>query len=432
MQQKFLILGICIALIGLSPQVRATISAPYEAPEELNLQYSTSKYDSIIAAWEARNLSESLDLYIKEYVMLDTTTYIPALTPLTDEEYIHRLNGIVSFINLPYNEIIRKHIVAYTTTHRRVVQHMLGESQYYFPQIEHELEKAGLPLELKFLPVIESALRPTAVSPSGAVGLWQFMLPTGRQYGLEITTVVDARRDPVASTKAACAYLKDLYNIYNDWTLAIASYNYGPGNVNKAIKRAGPNAKTYWDIYPYLPKETRDYIPALVGITYAYHYYKESGISPSTPSMPLSTDTVTIHKIMHLEQVSSTLDLPLEVLQHLNPQYKENVIPAATKPYPLVLPQSEISHFIEREDIIYGKDSIYLNQNLVTTVINPSTATPTTASTSSSAKIYKVKKGDTLGGIAQKHGVTVAQLSKWNSISSKSTLRIGQALKVKP
>ena len=194
---------------------------------------------------------------------------------------------------------------------------MIGQSLYYFPIIEQELEKAGLPLELKFMAVVESALQPTAVSPAGAVGLWQFMLTTGRHYGLEISSMVDERRDPVASTRAACAYLKDLYDIYGDWTLALASYNFGPGNVNKALKRAGGTASTYWDIYPYLPKATRDYIPAFVGLTYAYHYYKDHHVKPNPPTLPIATDTVTISRNLHLQQVATTLEIPLELLQNL-------------------------------------------------------------------------------------------------------------------
>mgnify|MGYP002580979715 CR=1 FL=1 len=286
-------------------------------------------------------------------------------------------------------------------------------------------EKAGLPLELKFLPVIESALQPTATSPSGAVGLWQFMLNTGRQYGLEISSMIDQRRDPVASTRAACAYLKDLYKIYGDWTLAIASYNYGPGNVNKALKRAGSNATTYWDIYPYLPTATRDYIPAFVGLTYAYHYYKDHHIQPYTPSLPLATDTVTIKHNLHLEQVAATLGIPMELLQALNPQYKQDIIPAAVRTYPLVLPQREISRFLEQEQAIYDKDSIYLADHL-STAGKSKQPVPAVAQTTS----YKVRKGDTLGAIAAKHGVTAAQLMKWNGLKSANRLQIGQTLKI--
>jgi len=390
------------------------------ADERLNI-----RYDSIIASWRETNMNDAFENFTQDYINLDTANYIEAVTPFTDAEYQARLRGIVSPIRLPYNQIVRKHLVAYVTTHRALTRRMLGQSQYYFPLVERELEKAGLPLELKFLPVIESALQPTATSPSGAVGLWQFMLNTGRQYGLEISSMIDQRRDPVASTRAACAYLKDLYKIYGDWTLAIASYNYGPGNVNKALKRAGSNATTYWDIYPYLPTATRDYIPAFVGLTYAYHYYKDHHIQPYTPSLPLATDTVTIKHNLHLEQVAATLGIPMELLQALNPQYKQDIIPAAVRTYPLVLPQREISRFLEQEQAIYDKDSIYLADHL-STAGKSKQPVPAVAQTTS----YKVRKGDTLGAIAAKHGVTAAQLMKWNGLKSANRLQIGQTLKI--
>ena len=395
------------------------------ADERLNIRHDCSIYDSIIASWRETNMNDAFEYFTQDYINLDTANYIEAVTPFTDAEYQARLRGIVSPIRLPYNQIVRKHLVAYVTTHRALTRRMLGQSQYYFPLVERELEKAGLPLELKFLPVIESALQPTATSPSGAVGLWQFMLNTGRQYGLEISSMIDQRRDPVASTRAACAYLKDLYKIYGDWTLAIASYNYGPGNVNKALKRAGSNATTYWDIYPYLPTATRDYIPAFVGLTYAYHYYKDHHIQPYTPSLPLATDTVTIKHNLHLEQVAATLGIPMELLQALNPQYKQDIIPAAVRTYPLVLPQREISRFLEQEQAIYDKDSIYLADHL-STAGESKQPVPAVAQTTS----YKVRKGDTLGAIAAKHGVTAAQLMKWNGLKSANRLQIGQTLKI--
>lgn len=301
---------------------------------------------------------------------------------------------------------------------------MLGYSKYYFPMFEEELAKNGLPLELKFLAVVESALTPTAVSRAGAVGLWQMMLATGRHYGLEVSSMVDQRRDPLASTKAACAYLKELYNIYGDWTLALASYNYGPGNVNKALSRSTAENKTYWDIYPYLPRETRNYIPTLVALIYSYHYYNEHNIKPKTPPMPLAVDTVTINKNMHLGQVASTLDVPLELLQLLNPQYKLDIIPAASKPYSLVLPQQEIARFIDNEASIYAKDTIYMAEYLKVPGANINKALA-----SNSGTVYKVKSGDTLGAIAKKHGTTVSQIKKINGLKN-DVLKIGQSLNV--
>lgn len=401
-----------------------TDSIPFD--ERLNITLDCESYDSIITSWRESNRFGAFDNYASLYINVDTSTYyIEAITPYTDAQYQERLRSIVSPVHLPYNSIVRKHLVAYVTSRQAITKRMIGQSLYYFPIIEQELEKAGLPLELKFMAVVESALQPTAVSPAGAVGLWQFMLTTGRYYGLEISSMVDERRDPVASTQAACAYLKDLYDIYGDWTLALASYNFGPGNVNKALKRAGGSASTYWDIYPYLPKATRDYIPAFVGLTYAYHYYKDHHVKPYPPTLPIATDTVTISRNLHLQQVATTLDIPLELLQNLNPQYKQDIIPAATRTYPLVLPQREISRFLEHEQEIYAKDSLYLDTHLslAGSTKQPQPAAPKTVT-------YKVRKGDTLGAIASKHGVSVSQLMKWNRIKSANRLQIGQTLQI--
>lgn len=390
--------------------------------QKLNIKHTPLIYDSIVANWKSSIISDSFDDYIKSFVQMDFDG-LRAVGVVPDSVYKARLEAIPSPIRLPYNNIIKERIIAYTNTHRSLTQRMMAYSQYYFPYFEEELAKQGLPLELKFLPVIESALTPSAISRAGAVGLWQLILTTGRQYGLEITSLVDQRRDPVASTRAACKYLKDLYNIYEDWTLALASYNYGPGNVNKALLRSGSKTKTYWDIYPYLPRETRDYIPSLVAIIYAYYYHYEHNIKvPETP-MPLAVDTVTINKNMHLKQVSSTLDVPLELLQILNPQYKEDIIPAGSKPYTLVLPQEEICHFIENEKNIYAKDTIYLAEYIKT----PGSIDKAASVTAS--RIYKVKKGDTLSAIAKRNRVTVAQIKKWNGLKSDH-LRIGQSLQL--
>lgn len=399
-------------------------SIPFD--ERLNITSDCESYDSIIASWRESNRFGAFDNYASLYINVDTSTYyIEAVTPYTDAQYQERLRSIVSPVHLPYNSIVRKHLVAYVTSRQAITKWMIGQSLYYFPIIEQELEKAGLPLELKFMAVVESALQPTAVSPAGAVGLWQFMLTTGRYYGLEISSMVDERRDPVASTRAACAYLKDLYDIYGDWTLALASYNFGPGNVNKALKRAGGTASTYWDIYPYLPKATRDYIPAFVGLTYAYHYYKDHHVKPNPPTLPIATDTVTISRNLHLQQVATTLEIPLELLQNLNPQYKQDIIPAATRTYPLVLPQREISRFLEHEQEIYAKDSLYLDTHLslAGSTKQPQPAAPKTVT-------YKVRKGDTLGAIASKYGVSVSQLIKRNRIKSANRLQIGQTLQI--
>ncbi len=388
----------------------------------LNLS-SPECYDSLLCSWKAES-AFSYERFFKEFIDPDSAL-VDYSQALPDSVYSARLKQMVSPMYVPYNEIIKKYLVMYTQQRRSTMARILGLSQYYFPMIEQELANAGLPLELRMLPVVESALTPTAVSRAGATGLWQFMYGTGKNYGLEITSFVDQRRDPVAATRAACRFLKELYRIYGDWALALAAYNCGPGNVNKALKRAGDGAKTYWDIYPYLPTETRGYVPSFVAATYAYNYHKLHNINPVPVPMPLATDTITVRKLMHLEQVSSTLDTPIDVLRALNPQYKMDIIPAVDKPYALTLPSTQAIKYIELQDTIMSKDSVYLAQYL------KQSSTPAgKAQFNISSVTHRVKSGEVLGSIAKKYGVTVAQIMKWNNLKSASKLRIGQVLEI--
>ncbi|MBE6182336.1 MAG: LysM peptidoglycan-binding domain-containing protein [Rikenellaceae bacterium] len=380
---------------------------------------SPAQADSLLAEWRERQRSETFKTFFEQYILIDSTT-ITDNTP--DSVYINRLRKIVSPIQLPYNAIVKAHISRYTQpAHTGLISRVLGMSQYYFPIIEEELLKADLPVELRALPIIESALSTNAVSPMGAVGLWQFMPTTGKSYGLEINSLVDERRDPVRSTQAACRFLKDLYNIYNDWTLAIAAYNCGPGNVNKALARSG--GKTFWEIYDWLPRETRGYVPAFIGATYAYTYHQQHNVEPTPAPLPLAVDTIRINRLLHFGQVASTIDLPIETLRALNPQYKLDIVPATTKTYTLVLPQQHIAQYITHEQEIFAKDSAYLKE-----YINPANIDKKRAERTGS--IYVVRRGDTLGAIARRYRVSTAQLMRWNKIRNPRALRIGQRLRI--
>jgi len=275
-----------------------------------------SNLDSLLSNWFVRmSVPKSSE-----------ASFDSAAVEFNDSIYKERISRINSVITLPYNNIIKNHIEVYTAKKRDKFRIMLGLSDYYFPMIEDVFDSYGLPTELKYMAAIESALNPTIVSRAGATGLWQFMYSTGKLYGLTINSVVDERRDPVKATHAAARYLKDLYGIYNDWILVIAAYNCGPGNVNKAIKRSG-NRKDYWEIYYRLPRETRGYIPQYVAAVYAMNYYKEHGIVPVEINMPVAVDTIMVNKDFHLQQISAVLNLPIDELRSINPQYKTGFVP---------------------------------------------------------------------------------------------------------
>ncbi|MDR2894117.1 MAG: transglycosylase SLT domain-containing protein [Alistipes sp.] len=379
--------------------------------------------DSLLAVVGRESSVAAFDRFFDEFIRLDTTITLTSDTP--DSVYQRRLRSILSPIGLPWNDIVKQYIVMYTTSRRTTVGNVLSRSQYYFPIFEAELAAAGLPLELRMLPVIESALVPTARSRVGATGLWQFMFPTARQYGLEVTTFLDQRFDPVAATRAACRYLAFLHRMYGDWSLALAAYNCGPGNVNRALRRAGADAKSYWDVYPFLPAETRGYVPSFIAVTYAYAYHKQHGIEIAQGALPLVVDTVSVNRLVHLDQVATTLDIPIETLRALNPQYIKDIVPALEKTYPIVLPQHHATNYIGRAEEIYGKDSIYLAE-----YINPDNIDATRAAITNSATVHRVQSGETLGHIAIKHGVTVSQIMRWNNLKNSNRLSIGQRLEI--
>lgn len=339
-----------------------------------------------------------------------------------DSVYIDRLRRMNSFIKLPYNEIIRNYLIAYTQKHSHRMETVLGLADYYMPIFEETLDRYNLPLELKAMAIIESALVPTATSRAGAKGMWQFMLRTGKRYGLEINSYVDERMDVAKAADAAARYLRDSYLIFGDWSLAIASYNCGAGNVNKAIKRSG-GGQDFWEVYKYLPRETRGYVPSFVAALYMMTYYKEHNMVPVPSSLPAMLDTLNINRMLHFEQVAHFTGITKDELKYLNPQYVQDIIPGMKeKTYILRIPVSYTPRFIENSDSMYRwKDSLYFNISAVKQI---------TAVSSGSEIIHKVKSGETLSHIALKYGVKVSDLQRWNGV--KNNLKIGQKIIIYP
>lgn len=402
------------------------------------------------------NLDSLLHLYnAQTYMMADTTCKYRDVNPVFEKEvYIDRLKRMPTIIEMPYNEVVQKFIDRYSGKLRRSVSFMLGASNFYMPIFEEALEAYNLPLELKYLPVIESALNPKAVSRVGATGLWQFMLPTGKRYGLEVNSLIDERRDPVKASYAAAHYLSDLYKIFDDWSLVIAAYNCGPTNVNKAIHRAKGNAD-YWNIYPYLPKETRGYVPAFIAANYIMNYYCDHNICPMVSELPVKTDTIVVSKDIHLEQISKVLNINIEHLRNLNPQYRHDIINGLNHPMVLRLPSTLIGSFIDQQDSICAYRADELFQKRATVDVNdaqPTYSRPrnsysrhsaSSRSKKSSKKSSKrdrnrkqgsksvtIKNGDTLSEIAARNGTTVKKLRKLNGIKGNS-IRAGKKIKVK-
>ena len=412
--RSILLITLLIFSSALSAQTQTTTVAEEKGTMDLP-ETLLADMDSLYWDWQSKNY-----LFVDENCV--TTTTNPAIS---DSVYIDRLSRIPSIIEMPFNDIVKKHIEAYTNRLRNKVSFILAAANFYMPLFEEALDTYDLPLELKYLPIIESALNPTAISRQRASGLWQFMLRTGKLYGLENNSLVDERRDPIKSTWAAARYLKDLYNIYKDWHLVLAAYNCGPGNVNKAIRRAG-GATDYWEIYQFLPKETRGYVPGFIAANYVMHYYCEHGICPMEAQLPATTDTIHIHKDLNLQQVAGVCNIDIEQLRGLNPQYKKDVVPGNSKPYVLRLPNNTVNQFIDLQDSIYAYKADQF-QKRKTVAVKESTAK---SSNSKNAKYHKIRRGDTLGGIALKYGVSVKQLRRLNNIRGNN-ITAGKSLRIR-
>lgn len=458
----------------------------------LDVKTSVQDNDLVFPASFETNTQDLLDgWYMKNYTATDSR-YKTAQDPNpSDAVIIERLSNMGTVIDMPYNSIVRKCIDRYAKNGRSLVTACLGLGNYYIPIIEQALEAEGLPNELKYLPMIESAYNPNAVSPAGATGLWQFMLVAAKGYDMEVSSLVDERRDPYESSRKAAKMLKDLYNTYGRWDLAIAAYNCGPGNVNKALRRAGGDSSTldFWSIYNYLPRETRGYFPTFVAANYIMNYYPDHNISPVVPTKPLVTDTVAVHQRVNLNQISKVMNIPLDELRLLNPQYRSDVIPGSAKrPYMLILPQQQISAYIMNEDAIRDYDAakyaqrqtaepgqkpgelvavtettgpggdivseedLYVAQEAVPAEANEDyrmvrdsarkrgrenpddepareghVRARSTYVNNAGQTIHKVAEGDDLASIAGKYKVTQEQLKIWNNLP-RNSVRVGQEL----
>ena len=378
----------------------------------------TDELDHLLLEWNNRN-----------YLVPSDDCTDTGINPEFDKEtIINRLQQLPNVIEMPYNDVVRKFIDQYTGRLRRTVSIMLGANTFYSHIFEEALAAYQLPLELKYLPVIESALDPTAVSRAGAVGLWQFIISTGKSYGLEITSLIDERRDPIRSSYAAARYLRDLYTIFGDWSLVLAAYNCGPGNVHKAIARSG-GQRDYWRIYPYLPRETRGYVPAFIAANYAMTYYSEHGICPMGTLLPVSTDTLHIHRNLHFTQISELCNVNPEEIRALNPQYKTGLIPGEGRECILRLPTAAISTFIEWGDSVYlHRADELINRRRETVVADDVKGRG--GRHRGGTKYITVRRGETLGSIARRYGTTVARLRSLNGIRGNN-VRAGRKLRVR-
>ena len=442
MKKKTILMAVALFLASQGIKAQVVEDEGYDDENEITVTDNQGD-EEVIEFPEAMafELDSLLNHYMsKAYLTEDNDCRMKDVNPVFEKEvYIERLKRIPSVIELPYNDVVQKFIDRYSGRLRHSVSYMLGASNFYMPIFEEALETYGLPLELKYLPVIESALNPKAVSRVGATGLWQFMLTTGKQYGLNVNSLVDERRDPVKSSYGAAHYLSDLYKIYGDWNLVIAAYNCGPDNINKAIHRS-KGVRDYWQIYPYLPKETRGYVPAFVAANYIMTYYCEHNICPMVTRLPAKTDTIMVSKNVHLEQVASVCNIDLEQLRALNPSYRRDIVPGLTALSPLRLPQTEVGKFIDREDSVYNyrADELFNKRALVAvnddqpmyTSKSSSSKKSTRRSKSRSKKTVTIRQGQTLSEIAKKNHTTVAKLRKLNGIKG-SNIRAGKKLRVR-
>lgn len=414
----------------------------FDLPEAM-----TSEIDSLLHLYNT-----------KTYLKRDADCNLPNVNKTYEPDvYKDRLRRLPTIMEMPYNNVVQKFIDRYSNELRNAVGIMLGASNFYMPIFEQALETYSLPLELKYLPVIESGLNPKAVSRVGATGLWQFMLATAKNYGLEINSLLDERCDPIKSSYAAANYLSDLYRIFGDWNLVIAAYNCGPDKLTQAIHRAG-GSKDYWKIYPYLPRETRGYVPAFIAANYIMNYYCEHNICPMTTDLPAKTDTILVSRDVHFKQIAQVLNVDEELVRSLNPQYRKDIVIGYTKPSTLRLPVDKINSFIDQEDSVYAYNAdVLLTKRSEVEVAReiPSYSSGRTSASSSrksysrskskrsrrkssrssrrrrsSSKTVTVRGGDTLSEIAARNNTTVKKLKRLNGLKGNN-IRKGKKIRVR-
>jgi len=438
--KTFFTLSLLIFTINLLYATRDTIAPKNikNIPANIELKDFYDDLDSLLDLWYVKTSLQNLSHdFVVDTFDIQNDTIIPQFS---DSIYEARLKKLHSIIPLTYNNIIRKFIELYTVKRRKQVSIMLGLSKYYFPIFENELDKNDLPVELKYMPVIESALNPLAKSRAGAVGIWQFMYSTAKLYNLKINSYIDERRDPYLSSIAAAQMLKELYSMYGDWLLVIAAYNCGPGNVNKAIRRA-KGKKNFWDIYYFLPRETRGYVPAFIAAFYTFEYAQEHKIPITKIELPVANDTIMVKNYVHFGQISELLGIPIQQLRELNKQYRRDIIPGSSeKPYPLRLPIKYVSKYIAFEDTIHKfKDSTYfaykyVNKKPVSSkrykASKSNFYSPITENNKNLKKLYYiVKQGDNLGYISKWYNVPIRKIKMWNGLHS-NFIKAGQKLTI--
>ena len=408
------IIGLSVLFLFMAKVPSCSAQQPSdEVDTSFFMAIDEANYDSLLNYFYMQQYAKSA----KRHQSRQASLAYAEFDNIPDSVFVKRLQNLHMVVPMTYNSEVRAYIKVYVRIMSRRLDAMLSLSEYYFPMFEETLDRYNVPEELKYLTIVESAMNPQATSRAGAAGLWQFMYSTGKLYDLEVNSVVDERRDPYKSTVAAARYLRRLYDMYGDWQLAMAAYNCGPGNVNKAIARSG-GKHTFWEIYPYLPRETRGYIPKYIGATYVMNYYHEHGMTAGRYELPLRIDTINLKQDVHFAVVEKFTAIPHEQLRQLNPQFRTDVVPASSRLYAITLPSDKISIFLKYEDTIYKESKDTISKHAVVPV------------TSGTIIYHKVKKGETFTSIAKKYGVSANSLRRWNGKGRNSTLKVGTRLKI--